>query len=631
MEEALNPPTPQFDLNISLADTFAFATRIWIFNRKKRMIAGPDQQSRQFRHYRLPAGNYIIRFDINGQIQDNDITLDADKNYSVGLKDGEQLQPPKLYSAALIKGIANYESSHEYYTEPAIGISKLETFKDVRLRHKNSGIFIFLRFPDQQAFETGFKKQAYWEKFSLTTERGRVIASFPRGCVGDDNPFPFNYQPGSGYIGLSGYLNPGLYFLNYSGTDERVIPIYVYDSWYTQLFMTVGAEPLFGSVRIFISKHREFDPSDRNNLYIDYCLSKIQNNDLTLDNELLENIAYQKYQSPMLGLLGAYIYLSSTETKNDELFRTIVRNLQREILKNSRSSPDIWALNLLSYDHFQKTLTEKQQTGIKGTPMLRIAFDTIRRAAFKYPWLVPENSINDHIAENQVFDSPYNTFRPFKPKYEFVWTGAITTPSPVKTVLDNRKGKRAKPGTGLDILQNLSDKITVGVGDEALRSLFDNGQQPRDNRSLQRNLDRVMSSGSGREGSQPEYEPIKYYGSFAEQVKLNRVIDEPGKTSQLGSFIAAAILDGNNLTPSEIAERMNLPLNTVLRIFKELHIETSDIASKNTRKQINIDEDYEVRAWSGKFGVTPDELKAAVKKAGKTEKAVIGYLNKSLK
>lgn len=34
------------------------------------------------------------------------------------------------------------------------------------------------------------------------------------------------------------------------------------------------------------------------------------------------------------------------------------------------------------------------------------------------------------------------------------------------------------------------------------------------------------------------------------------------------------------------------------------------------RDRINVNEDYELRDWSEKFGVTPEELKTAVKKVG---------------
>jgi hypothetical protein len=40
------------------------------------------------------------------------------------------------------------------------------------------------------------------------------------------------------------------------------------------------------------------------------------------------------------------------------------------------------------------------------------------------------------------------------------------------------------------------------------------------------------------------------------------------------------------------------------------------------RARININEDYEVRYWTSKFDVTPDELKEAVKAVGPSAQAV---------
>ena len=44
------------------------------------------------------------------------------------------------------------------------------------------------------------------------------------------------------------------------------------------------------------------------------------------------------------------------------------------------------------------------------------------------------------------------------------------------------------------------------------------------------------------------------------------------------------------------------------------------------RKRINVNEDYELRDWSKKFGVSPDELKAAVKAVGDSSSAVEKHL-----
>jgi hypothetical protein len=40
------------------------------------------------------------------------------------------------------------------------------------------------------------------------------------------------------------------------------------------------------------------------------------------------------------------------------------------------------------------------------------------------------------------------------------------------------------------------------------------------------------------------------------------------------------------------------------------------------RSLISTSEDYEVRYWSRKFGVTADQLKAAIRKVGNSAKAV---------
>lgn len=47
------------------------------------------------------------------------------------------------------------------------------------------------------------------------------------------------------------------------------------------------------------------------------------------------------------------------------------------------------------------------------------------------------------------------------------------------------------------------------------------------------------------------------------------------------------------------------------------------------RTRISLSEDYEVRDWAENFGVTADELKAAVKAVGNDAKAVQAHLKGS--
>ena len=49
---------------------------------------------------------------------------------------------------------------------------------------------------------------------------------------------------------------------------------------------------------------------------------------------------------------------------------------------------------------------------------------------------------------------------------------------------------------------------------------------------------------------------------------------------------------------------------------------------KQDRDRINVNEDYELRDWSKKFGVSPEELKSAVQKVGPMVKDVQQHLGK---
>lgn len=57
----------------------------------------------------------------------------------------------------------------------------------------------------------------------------------------------------------------------------------------------------------------------------------------------------------------------------------------------------------------------------------------------------------------------------------------------------------------------------------------------------------------------------------------------------------------------------------------------SDDRSKSggqDRSRISLREDYEVRDWAQKFGVTADELRVAVRAVGDSAAAVEQYLNR---
>jgi hypothetical protein len=51
---------------------------------------------------------------------------------------------------------------------------------------------------------------------------------------------------------------------------------------------------------------------------------------------------------------------------------------------------------------------------------------------------------------------------------------------------------------------------------------------------------------------------------------------------------------------------------------------------KPDRDRINVDEEYELRHWAERFGVTPERLKQAVKTSGPMVKDIEALLGKHL-
>ncbi|MBK7389238.1 MAG: hypothetical protein IPI23_09285 [Bacteroidetes bacterium] len=402
-------------LRIRISEEYKYLVNITVFDSNSRIIE--SQSSNRYEvSFTLPLGLYTIRIAMNGDIKDEVILLDKEKEYKIGDKNSyttgnvKIIAPPKQFSSALLG--ETYGSSHEYYTYPAIDWSKKETFQfSQESNGSNSSLFIFLRFPSVEKFDR-FKSslsKPFYSDFEIVDEYGSVLTQFETR-----NGIEVNDQ--QGWIAFNAKLPNGIYYLLYKGKESRQIPIYIYKNWHTQFFMTLGNQPLFGTTRIFLSKHREFNPNERTYKYIDILLDKLQNQDFILDNELIEMAAYGKYESPMLGLICAYIYLQSKETKSDNLFNIITQNMQNVILKDNEESPDLRALNILAANHFPNYKYKKGS--IKGTPMLRIGFEAILKASVQNKGLIPQNSINDFISENIYFDSPFNTFKPipFKKK-----------------------------------------------------------------------------------------------------------------------------------------------------------------------------------------------------------------------
>jgi hypothetical protein len=87
----------------------------------------------------------------------------------------------------------------------------------------------------------------------------------------------------------------------------------------------------------------------------------------------------------------------------------------------------------------------------------------------------------------------------------------------------------------------------------------------------------------------------------------------------------STLADDSPVTAQEVEKRSNDGCHS--------QMDTNMTDDKNKtgtpdRKLISLEEDYEVQAWSRKFGVTPSELKRAVTAVGNSAVKVEEYLKK---
>lgn len=506
----------KFNVILVTEKPYAYFITISLFG-SDNMLISPISNSGHQLNFKLEKGLYTLRVELNGEINDTIISVDMDKKIMVTDHQHENkfntvVNLPPQFSSALLNS-KTYYSSHEYYTNPSIEISTRNTFviSKKSVKQKNSSLFLFLRFPSLQKYQE-YKKEngsLFYENFQLVNENGEVIIDFNsgKGIELDEN---------FGWVAFNAQLPHGMYYLIYLGENSRQIPIYVFKNWHTQFFMTLQNKPLFGSIRVFISKKRVFEPDKQSNKYIDILLDKLQNNDYSVDEELLNTVAQGKYDSPMLGIICLYIYFKGNPSIKNNVFYTILENLRNNILKGNNDSPDIKALDILSFLHSNKIPVPFEKTIIKGTPMLRAGFEAIVHASLADENLIQQNSINDFVAESICYDSPFTTFKPIP-----------FTQDEENFIFDDNNNNELFPDSG-DFSESTKDNI-----------------DPKRKISFDHFKDSVCS------------------GHFLHENSIE------SENSWIRNSISEMLTKNKDLTISDLSRQLFLPKNTIARVLSE--------------------------------------------------------------
>lgn len=514
-------------LVIHISEEYVFLVKLTLFDANLKLIEPISATSNQVK-FKLPKGLYTIRTEMNGEVKDE--VLWFDKKTAVHISPNKQsnkskskiITPPLQFSSALLNN--NYSSSPIYHTHLAVQWSEKDTYKTNYKKHQSSSssLFIFLRFPSKETYDDFVKKSSipFWSGFELINENGVIIFSSESG----EGLF---IDKEMGCLALNLRLQNGIYYLHCKGLDARYVPLYVFKDWHTQFFMTIGERNHYGTIRIFLSKERKFNPDEQSHKYIDTLLDKLQNRDFELDRALINLVAHGKFESPMLALICSYIYLNGTNVQDDQLIRLIIGKLQEVILKNNQDAPDLRALSILAKKHFSDI--ELKNLKVYGTPMFRIGFDAILMASMEHKRLITQKSVNDFVVENRYFDSPFNTFKPFDfPK--------------------KQKSTRREM-----VLENADMP-------EKIAKLKSTSESSREQNSIATKSKVSQAKSATQVNVILDKQTINYIKKQSKSSKQN---------NWLRASIAGLVSENENISMHKISEELCIPASTVDRVFKE--------------------------------------------------------------
>jgi hypothetical protein len=347
-------------------------------------------------------GIYTVRLETNEEVVDQTVIVDKEISRSIDAPLGASSIP-----------IAGYKSSHEYYTNPSIQWSTQQTFGGPS---KPGGLFILFRYPNKDSWDLS-EHQGLGEDFILADGNHQLVCELKGQAVREDMNV--------GMLVFSANLDPGMYYLQYFGKPSREIPLFVYKGYQTQLFMTFVDVPLFQTMCISMTHLGTlFDPQDPNLFLIDGITQKFANGIYYVPEDVLQLLAQDKWENPMLGIIAAFVCLKSPTSQRDQLLRTIIRNIENIIFIGSPPSPDLKALKILSALYFNETI---DQVTLELPCMFFPALKEVIKLSADYPSIILDDSPLEQVETLVYGDSVWTSYLPI----HFVENKPLTRSVPV--------------------------------------------------------------------------------------------------------------------------------------------------------------------------------------------------------
>ncbi len=351
----------------------------------------------------LPRGMYRLRLELNEESREEMIRLDQDVKL--------EQDPPLSHSSMPAHA---FSSSYDYYTDEAVKWS-LEPTTNKDKKGLWSAIFVFLRYPNADlAKELNPQGKSPGKGFSILDENRKVIYAFDSTNTKEN--------PDSGWLAFHAPVKNGQYYIHYSGKQKREIPLYAFNGWQSQLFITIRDQPLFPSLKIATERVvTGFRPDNPVNYIMDASMQKMHNGIYFIPERIMTRLSEGNWENPMIALLTAYIYFNSGKRDKDEQFRSLLKNYDRIVL-DDHDAPDLVALRMLAYKYFNEPLNGFT---LSAPSMFLTGMKIVSELSAQHIKVYPENSFMETIMKKLYADMEWTSYDPPP-------VGMIHHPKPIK-------------------------------------------------------------------------------------------------------------------------------------------------------------------------------------------------------
>jgi hypothetical protein len=333
-------------------------------------------------NWNLTPGLYTIRAELAGQLVQTRISVPGPTAISL---------TPQIYSPAPIDGAA---TTHEYYHDPAEEWSNKRTLTRAELG-EGGWLFIFVRLSSKTAARKGDIAQG----LSVHDATGNLILDLAdKGLTKSDEE--------SGWVLISTPISPGFYRLRHEGEQTREMPLYVYATFSTQVFITYFHRPRLEQMRVFLRMQGlPFEANDLEARAVELALLGLQNGIRAMSHLLphsdQRDLLQGKFRNPMLGLIGAHWLLEdpSAEYMYVNLVLTNLRALLGPV-------PDVVALEVAAAKRFKMSYLPPGP--ILTPPLIRRGVEILVRES---PEVILEGDFFESILADAYLDSPWTSWR----------------------------------------------------------------------------------------------------------------------------------------------------------------------------------------------------------------------------